>query len=88
MAIQGWNPITGLLGDPGGIDQKEGPALKKVVPGYSDVTGFLKTLGEPQLWERVAQVVIGGLFILFGLNSLLHNPAGKAAKVGAVAAVA
>jgi hypothetical protein len=81
MAAQGWNPFTGLLPNPAPKwAQASQTAAKSAIPGYSNATGFLQTLGEPKLWERVAQVVIGGLFILFGMNALLHNPAGAVAK--------
>jgi len=81
MAQAGWNPFTGLVGNPvPGWSQASQQAAKSAIPGYSSATGFLQTLGEPKLWERVAQVVIGGLFILFGMNALLHNPAGAVAK--------
>ena len=47
------------------------------------VANFLSRLSNPHLWLRVVEVIVGGAFLIIGLNALLHNPAGKAAKVAA-----
>lgn len=46
-----------------------------------DVAGFLSRLSNPHTWLRVAEAVVGIAFLIVGLNALLHNPAGKVARV-------
>lgn len=51
-------------------------------------TEFLSRLSNPHTWLRVAEAVVGIAFLIIGLNALLHNPAGKAARVAAKVAPA
>lgn len=42
------------------------------VPGLSQLTGFLSRLAEANLWERVAEVVIGAALIAVGVAHLFN----------------
>ena len=58
-------------------------ALNTATSAASAVPDFLSRLTNPHTWLRVAEAVVGIAFLIIGLNALLHNPAGKAAKVAA-----
>jgi hypothetical protein len=48
--------------------------------GLASIGDFFSRLTSPHTWLRVAEFVVGGIFLVLGLNALLHNPIGKAAK--------
>ena len=64
------------------------PNAQSTIPnplsGIAAVGNFFNVLGEPQVWIRAAEVVIGGVIVLFSINKLAGNPAGTAAKVAAI----
>lgn len=41
---------------------------------------FFARLTNPHTWLRVGEFAVGGIFLVIGLNALLHNPIGKVAK--------
>lgn len=50
------------------------------IPGLSAIGDFFSRLTSAHTWLRVAEFIVGGAFLLIGLNHLLGNPAGKVAK--------
>lgn len=48
--------------------------------GLAAIGDFFARLTNPHTWLRVAEFAVGGIFLVIGLNALLHNPIGKAAK--------
>lgn len=58
-------------------------ALNAATGAVAGVPDFLSRLSNPHTWLRVAEAVVGIAFLVIGLNALLHNPAGKVARVAA-----
>lgn len=67
-----YSPIPGVSINPDGSVQ--GP-----LSGLAAVGDFFTRLTQAHTWLRVAEFVVGGIFLVIGLNAILHNPAGKAA---------
>lgn len=44
------------------------------------IADFFHRLTEAHTWLRVAEFLVGGAFLVIGLNHLLGNPAGKVAR--------
>ena len=69
-----------------------GQATGATVGAAESVGSFLGRLTQKATWIRVAEGVIGGLLLLFGINGLIHaatgvDVAGKVARGAAVGAM-
>lgn len=84
-AIQQANPAPGVVGQVA-KDNASNPlgAAANAATDISSTTGFLSTLGEPNLWIRIVKVVAGGLILIVGLLKLT----GSDKAIGGVAAKA
>jgi hypothetical protein len=49
------------------------------IPGLAAIGDFLSQLGSKELWFRVAEIAIGALLLVIGLNKTLGNPAATVA---------
>jgi len=57
-----------------------GPVISNPLAAIGD---FFSRLTSPHTWLRVAEGLVGIAFLIVGLNALLKNPAGKAARMAA-----
>jgi len=76
-AHPGWKAPTGLDGAVGNT------VTSGAAAAAGGVADFLTRLVNPHTWLRVGEFVVGAIFLVIGLNALLHNPAGKVAGVAA-----
>jgi hypothetical protein len=67
------------VGTAQGAAQGASNAYKALSP-VAAIGDFLSRLTSPHTWLRVAEVLVGVMFLAIGLNHLLGNPAGKVAK--------
>jgi hypothetical protein len=58
------------------------------LPGLPQIGSFFSALTQGATWIRVAEVLIGGILLLIGLNKAFGNPAGKAASAARGVALA
>jgi hypothetical protein len=58
-------------------------AVGNAATGINAIGDFFQRLTQAGTWVRAAEVLIGAALLLAGLNHVLGNPAGKAAKTAA-----
>lgn len=63
--------------------QTANSALNTATGATTGVADFLTRLEKPATWLRIAEGAVGLILLGIAVNALLHNPAGKAARVAA-----
>jgi hypothetical protein len=53
--------------------------VESSIPWLADIGDLFSRLTSKQLWLRAAEIAIGGLLLMIGLNKALGNPAAKVA---------